>query len=132
MCEGGYGHHSQGVARPEIVQRGRDVSELRALALHTAPHWPKAVCGRCAGDDSAERCRRHLIEEVSRGIIRDLSPHIELVDNIARHLKAYSHSFRQEFQGTETAEDQAALISAVGWCSGWKTFLSIMAAPKSS
>ncbi len=132
MCEGGYGHQSQGAARPEIVQRGRDVGELRAWASEHAPHWRNAVCGRCVGDPSAERCRRHLIEEVSRGIIRDLSPHIALVDKIARHLRAYSRSFRQGFQGTETAEDRAALISAVGWCAGWKTFVSIMATPKPS
>jgi len=35
-------------------------------------------------------------------------------------------SFRWENRGTETVEDMAALISAVGWCSGWKPLFSIM------
>lgn len=129
MCEGGYGSHSKGMARAEIVQKGRDLSELRTLALETAPHWQKAICGRCAGDDSAERCRRHLIEEVTLGKIRNLSGHTELVNNIARHLRVYSRSFRYGYHGTATAEDRAALISAVGWCSGWKIFLSIFKTP---
>jgi hypothetical protein len=126
MCEMEYGPHSKGKAGPDRVQKGRDLSELQALARKTTPYWQKALCGRCAGNDSAQRCRTHLIQEISRGMIRDLSPHAALVDDIAKHIKIYARSFCHGYHGTETDEDAAALISAAGWCSGWKTFLSIM------
>ncbi len=67
-----------------------------------------------------------MVEGISRDVIRDLSPHAALLDEIAKHIKIYAHSFRHGYHGTETDEDVAALISAVGWCSGWKTFLLIV------
>jgi len=126
MCEMEYGSKSKGSIEPERVQKGRDLSELQALARKTAPYWERAVCGRCAGNDSPQRCRRHLIADISRGVISDLSPHAALVDDIAKHIKIYARSFCHGYHGTQTVEDEAALISAVGWCTGWKTLLSIM------
>jgi len=38
----------------------------------------------------------------------------------------FGRSFRWELRGTDTGEDRAALISAVGWCSGWRPLLSIV------
>jgi hypothetical protein len=126
MCDMEYGPNSKGSIEAERVRKGRDLSELRALALKTSPYWQKDVCGRCAGNDSAQRCRRHLIEEISHGIVGDVSPHASLVNSIAQHIATYARSFRYGYHGTQTDEDMAALISAVGWCSGWKTFLSIV------
>ena len=126
MCDMEYGPHSKGSIETARVQEGRDLSELRALALKTASYWQKALCGRCAGKDSPQRCRRHLIADISRGRISDLSPQTALVDYIAKHIKIYARSFCHGYHGTQTDEDMAALISAVGWCTGWKTFLSIM------
>jgi len=125
MCEMGFGPHSKGIGRQELIETGRNPTELRALAFNTQKHWAKTVCGRCIGSESDQRCRRHLIEEVSMGLIDALSPHKILVEYIYHHINLYHRSFRFEFQGSETDEDMAALISAVGWCSGWKIFLSI-------
>jgi hypothetical protein len=61
------------------------------------------------------------------GWIGTTSIHHSHVEYIFHHLSLYHRSFRLEFHGTETVEDMAALISAVGWCSGWKLFLSIFA-----
>jgi len=58
--------------------------------------------------------------------VEDLSYHLKFVGYIVRHLKNYMLSFRWENRGKKTTEDMAALISAVGWCSGWKTLFSIM------
>jgi len=129
MCELGYGPHSKGAARPDIVKAGRDLTEIRALARRTLPYWHGAVCGRCAGTGSKVRCRRHLIEDLSARKIKDLSMHEQLVRYIARHLGVYTLSFRYEYNGTETEEDVAALISAVGWCSGWETLLEVLHEP---
>jgi hypothetical protein len=124
MCEMGFGPHSKGIVRPELIERGRDITELGALARKTETYWEKTICGRCARDGSGQRCRRHLIEDVSSGWSDTLSAHAALVEYIFYHLSRYHRSFRLEFQGTETEEDMAALISAVGWCSGWESFLS--------
>lgn len=126
MCDMKYGPDSKGAIKADRVQKGRDLSELQAMAGKTTPYWQKALCGRCAGNDSSRRCRRHLIEEISHGIVNDMSPHASLVNLIAQHIETYARSFRYGYHGTETDEDMAALINAVGWCSGLKTFLSIM------
>jgi len=125
MCEMGFGPHSKGIVRPELIERGRDVTELVALAQRTETYWVKTICGRCIGNGSDHRYRRHLIEDISNGSIEQLSNHKALIDYIYYHIRLYHRSFRLEFQGSQTEEDMAALIGAVGWCSGWKTFLSI-------
>lgn len=125
MCEMGFGPQSKGMARPELIEKGRDATELVELARKTEAYWVKTICGRCAESGSFNRCRRHLIEDILTGKVERYSEHISFVEYIFGHLCRYHRSFRLEFQGTETQEDIAALISAVGWCSGWKTFLSI-------
>jgi hypothetical protein len=127
MCKMGFGPQSKGIVSADLIEKGRDVTELSALARKTEKYWQRAVCGRCAKNGSAQRCRRHLIEDASQGLIDTLSTHNSLVEYIFYHLSRYHRSFRLEFQGTQTDEDIAALISAVGWCSGWRIFLSISA-----
>jgi len=125
MCEMGFGPYSKGIVRSEIIERGRDITELYALARKTETYWEKTICGRCTGNKSDNRCRRHLIEDISNGLTDQLSNNKALIDYIYCHISLYHRSFRLEFQGSQTEEDMSALISAVGWCSGWKTFLSI-------
>jgi len=126
MCDMKYGPESKGAAGEDRVQKGRNLSELQSLASKTAPYWRNALCGRCAGNDSPQRCRRHLIEDIAKGRAHDVSAHASLVSSVATHIKVYAKSFCHGYHGIETDEDVAALISAVGWCSGWKTLLSIV------
>ena len=126
MCNMKYHSRSRGFMKAERALIGRDLNALQDLAVKTAAYWEKALCGRCAGTDSPQRCRKHLVEELSRGEITDLSPHVSLVNHIEAHMRMYNRSFCHGYHGTDTDEDRAALISAVGWCSGWKTLLSIV------
>jgi hypothetical protein len=126
MCEEGYGPESVGYARPELVRRGRDLSELRSMAQRTLPYWRKAVCGLCAGSGSTVRCRKHFLNDMDVGSAKECYSHNEYVNDIFRHLVTYSRSYRWGFHDTRTEEGLASLISAVGWCSGWTTFLSIL------
>ncbi|MBW2675631.1 MAG: hypothetical protein JRD89_19860 [Deltaproteobacteria bacterium] len=128
MCNMKYDSHSKGFMKAERARIGRDLGALQDLAVKTAPYWEKALCGRCAGNDSPQRCRRHLVEEISQGVIKDLSIHVSLVNDIETHMRIYTRSFCHGYHGTDTDEDRAALISAVGWCSGWKPLLSIVEA----
>jgi len=126
MCEEGYGPNSTGKARADVIRRGRDLSELQKFALDTKEYWQKALCGRCVGNESAQRCRPHLIEDLRSGIRDDFPRHQAFIKEILHHIRLYADSFRMELQGTETKEDKAALISAVGWCSGWQPFFLLV------
>ena len=126
MCEEGYGADSEGIIKPDRVEQGRDLGPLQTLAQRTGQYWRRNVCGLCSGDGSTVRCRRHLIEDQSRGLIQDLSPHRLAVSNLVHHMIKFARSFQFEFQGTQTLEDASVLISCVGWLSGWGTFLRIV------
>lgn len=127
MCEMKYGPDSKGKMDEERFHIGRDPGELKKLALKTSTYWQKALCGTCAGIvDSRQRCRVHLIEEISHRKTDDLSPHARFVDSIAHHMRVYARSFCHGYHETRTDEGLAALFSAVGWCSGWRSFLSII------
>jgi len=130
MCNMGLGPESRGAASPDLVTRGQDATELRVFARTTRAHWEKNVCGRCLGNEARPRCRRHLIEDASRGMVNRFSQHRDLIDYMFEQITLYARSFRWEFQGTETEENKAALISAVGWCSGWQLFLPIIGMEK--
>jgi hypothetical protein len=54
----------------------------------------------------------------------DLARHRILLKDVLEHLGLYRQSFVWGYHGTETDEDRAALISAVGWCSGWQPWVS--------
>jgi hypothetical protein len=126
MCELEYGPESTGIARPEIVVKGRDMSELRIIAEGTSPYWQKTVCGHCVANGSLWRCRKHLIKDLAADCWDDMARHADHVRYLAHHMKRYAASFCWGYPDTRTPEDVAALISSVGWCSGWETFFSIL------
>jgi hypothetical protein len=125
MCELGYSSTSHGMASREMFEQGRDLTEIRAFAETTSFYWRKIVCGRCAQDETRPRCRVHLREELTLGKAK-LREHRTLVQYITEHMGRYARSFRWECRGTDTMEDRAALIGAVGWCSGWQPWLSLI------
>jgi hypothetical protein len=79
MCDMGLGPESRGMVRPDLVSRGQDATELLVFALTTRDHWQTKVCGRCLGNGSRPRCRRHLIEDASRGMVSGFSEHRDLL-----------------------------------------------------
>jgi hypothetical protein len=126
MCDMNLGPETKGFARKELMKQGRDLTALRRLADAGRSYWEKTVCGQCLGNGSWQRCRSHLIEDLTQGEPENFPLHDALLKHIRRHLVRYSRSFEWERRGTATAEDRASLISAVGWCSGWRPFLSIV------
>jgi hypothetical protein len=123
MCDLGYGPHSVGTLRPELLAQGQNPTEIARFVYVTAPFWRWAVCGRCEGSGTPNRCRPHLCEELAAGAAVDLDAQRTLVGEIHQHIQRYHRAFRWEDRGTDTVEDRAALISAVGWCSGWQVWL---------
>ena len=127
MCDLGYGLHSVGYAQPAVLDRGRDSTNLRRFASETRQYWERYVCGQCLGQGGMEpRCRPHLLADMSQGRLGNLEAEEGFVRYLLNHLKAYSRSFRWEWQDTETSEDRVSLISAVGWLSGWTELLELL------
>jgi hypothetical protein len=124
MCSLGIGPDSQGFCPEERIDRGRDCRQLRTFMESTQAYWRAAVCGRCDGSMAAPRCRAHLLKDLEHIPSLDLRPHRALVANIAGHVARYEASFRWEQRGTDTFEDRAALLSAAGWCGGWRALLA--------
>jgi len=125
MCESGYGPDSKAMAAAKLIERGRDLYHLRLVAERTRPYWRKDVCGICAGTESPMRCRKHFV----RGDVDSVN-HFplqkEFITSLFPHVANFLRSFRWEYRDTQTVEDMAALISAVGWCSGWTIFLELV------
>ena len=126
MCEGGYGPETKGTARREILETGGNPTFLREFALKTRRHWARTVCGRCSDSGSWQRCRRHLMEDLTEESCDCLSRHREFVWKVYSHLVVFTRSFQWGYDGTANEEDEASLISAVGWCSGWRPLLQII------
>jgi hypothetical protein len=68
------------------------------------------------------RCRQHLLAAMKarttvdivaqRNVLRDLS------DRVGRYQRSFSSGAKVSDQ------DRAALIAAIGWCSGWRPLLA--------
>lgn len=126
MCELAIGSESPGYAPAYRLEIGRDLSQLRGFVEATEPYWRKAVCGRCDRSMAQVRCRVHLLQDLAQDPLLCLQPHRDLVANVAGYLARYDDSFRWERRGTDTVEDRAALLSAVGWCGGWATLVALL------
>jgi hypothetical protein len=127
MCDIGLSRSSQGTAKAELVAQGRDLTKIREFAARTREYWRSTVCGNCREDGSPMRCRPHLLQEAREGAIRDLASHRRAVAEILERLTTYARSYRWECRGTDTDSGRAALLSAVGWCSGWQGGLVLLA-----
>lgn len=109
------------------LDRGRDNSTLRAFAGRLAPAWRSWLCPECAGRERAGAaptlCRQHLIAAIRAHGPVDISTQRNLLQDLYDHVARYQDLF---FVGGPEASDQdrAALIAAIGWCSGWRLLLS--------
>ncbi len=126
MCDMDLGSCGGGAMRGGVLREGRDPRALQRFAAETSSFWGSTVCGRCADQPSRVRCRLHFRDDVLSGLGTDLQEQHRLLDRIVRHLLVYARSFVFEHHGTETDEDRAALISAVGWCSGWRGLIAVL------
>jgi len=125
MCTLGLGPDSQGFTVGDRLQVGRDISQLRDFMDETRAFWRDTVCGACERNSSPIRCRAHLCAAIERGAAHWLDANRSQVLWIARHIRRYGESFVWEKRGSDTAQDRAALISAAGWCGGWRGLLSL-------
>ena len=126
MCELGYDAHKGSITTlPDYIQVGKNLTNIRAFAVETEPYWRAAVCGECAGNSARPLCRIHLRERLTHGGVM-IAEQRGLVESIFERMDHFHRSFWWEHRGIDTVEDRAALVSAIGWCSGWRSWLMLM------
>ena len=134
MCELQLEQAGGGAASADLLARGRDPSQLRHFAASCRPFWTQQICPRCQAGAPGPLCRPHFVAAQRTppwlvGSVDDLvRQERSALGAIARHLIAYARSFRWEHRGPDGPEDRAALLAAVGWCSGWDGLLAALGA----
>jgi len=129
MCDLAVDAAGRGAASDALIERGRDRAPLRHFAAE-AGNWAAFVCRRCSSGATGPLCRRHLIADAGLDLTGEVRVQRATLGHIARHLFRYARSFRWECRQTDTPEDRAALLEAVGWCSGWSGVLAIIGGPE--
>jgi hypothetical protein len=118
-----------GATPPARLARGRDSNGLRLFATNLTTLWRPTVCAICSGNTcetrGSPRCRPHLLADLTEREPIDLSWHQDTLNELSVRLARYERSF---VAGADKPSEQerAALISAVGWCSGWRPLLALL------
>jgi hypothetical protein len=129
LCALDINRAGSGAAPRARLDRGRDSSGLRSFATSLAPFWRAQVCAICADDaDQAvafPRCRQHLLADLSSRKPIDFIWQQSNLRELAARLAKYEGSF--VFGADRPSnQDRSALISAAGWCSGWRPLLELL------
>jgi hypothetical protein len=118
---------SAGACPQARLDRGRDSRRLRNFAAILEPMWRSSLCTDCSGRESGatppNRCRRHLLAAMKARTPVDIGAQRNMLHDLSGRVARYQESFSA---GGPKASDQerAALIAAVGWCSGWRPLLT--------
>jgi len=130
ICEMEIEASGGGAASADLLDRSPDPSQLSSLADDTRSHWMALVCRLCSPGAIGPLCRLHLVGDPHLDAREEIHAQRATLGYVARHLIRYARSSRWEHRDTETPEDRAALLEAVGWCSGWSSLLAIIGAPE--
>lgn len=120
---------SAGVSSQARLDRARDIGELRDFAIGLRSLWRHAVCPDCAEDEhqraDAPTCRRHLLARIRTQRSIELSVQERLLESLCECSVRFENSFTAN-SASASDQDRAALITAVGWCSGWRPLLVLL------
>jgi len=114
-----------GLGNPAMMERGQHTDELLSFALEHRVYWLDTVCGACGGS-SETLCRRHLLNRAGP-VDRNGFERLRCLLESTRHrVTAFSRSYHWERRGSDRPEDRAALLTAIGWLSGWRPLLLLI------
>lgn len=99
-----------------------DPAPFTERLTETRIHWWPEVCATCVADAPGPPCRPHTAFGPAAPF--ELRAARATVGRILPHLRRYGRSFRWDARDTDTAADRAALVSAIGWCSGWSCLVA--------
>jgi len=108
------------------INEARDYGRLRSFANELAPLWRESRCPRCLGLATSGRlCRRHLQEAIETHLPVAIEDGLRYLSSLMPRVDTYAKSFMWQYRGADRAEDHAALLAAIGWCTGWSPLASI-------
>jgi len=128
MCDMRIYRAGGGMSAAGLIERGRCTEQLLGLALRHQDYWQDTVCGLCSGGGGGVEtlCRRHLIEW-SKPISSDCFERLRhLLATTERRVRNLGRSYIWENRGSEARQDRAALLTAIGWMSGWRPLLALI------
>ncbi len=114
-------------AGARLVEQGRSTDRLLSYAREHQWLWECHVCSACSGASSDALCRRHLTQNMGTIPVDSLKHHRDVLQSIHGGVAAFGRSFVWENRGTATPRDRADLLSAIGWISGWRPLLMLLA-----
>ncbi|WP_454872166.1 hypothetical protein [Paraburkholderia xenovorans] len=129
MCELGLNENSAGLIRREWLALPQSLERLRSLLNDTFDRWSPLVCSTCVHRAMGPLCRRHAADALLVGCeasdtstpgVSAVDRELAMLDTLGTQLSAYLATFLPESAGVDTGEGVAALITAVGWCTGWE------------
>jgi hypothetical protein len=118
-----------GASSRDKLDRGHDRAAVGRFAAETERYWGSFVCRDCLGGATGPRCRPHLLGDSGFDLAEEIHSQRATLGHIVRHLIEYARSLRSQERNCESAEDRAALLEAVGWCSGWSVVLADFGLP---
>jgi hypothetical protein len=118
-------HAGAGLARSAPIAHGRRTDELLSFAIEHQPYWSGTVCGACGGEGGT-LCRRHLLDRAQPVDAAGVERLRSLLESTRHRVTTLSGSYQWERRGTDQPEDRAALLTAIGWFSGWRPLLQLM------
>ena len=128
MCDMRTYQTGGGMFRADLIEQARRTDELLGLALRHQEYWQDTVCGSCRGSGGGGEtlCRRHLIE-CTKPIRSNCFEGVHrLLATIETRVRNLGRSYIWENRGSEEPQDRAALLTAVGWMSGWRPLLTLI------
>jgi hypothetical protein len=118
-------HAGSGLADPAKIERGRHTRELSSFALEYLGYWSDTACGACGGG-GAVMCRRHLLDSAEPVGAAGFERVCSMLERTRDRVAACSRSYDWERRAIDRPEDRAALLTAIGWLSGWRPLLTLM------
>ncbi|MGD0332285.1 MAG: hypothetical protein ABSA90_03400 [Xanthobacteraceae bacterium] len=118
---------SAGACPQARLDQGRDGSRLQDFAGELQPIWRSSLCPDCSGRErgrmAPKRCRQHLLAAMKARTPVDLVAQKAMLEDLSDRVARYQRSFSAG--GPKASDrDRAALIAAIGWCSGWRPLLA--------
>ena len=116
-----------GACSKNRLDRGRSTHRLQTFAFDLEPLWSSRVCDSCRDQDGGSKnstisCRKHLLADMRTRRRIDLSRQQDSLQELYALLMRYQKSFLAAGRAASDHE-RAALIAAIGWCSGWRPLL---------
>jgi putative (di)nucleoside polyphosphate hydrolase len=116
----------RGLLSAAELAEAKDPARLRNFLEESAPFWRSDCCPRCITlVTGGQLCRHHMIEAINEGQSLDLRHERDYFLNMLARLENYAWSFSWGFRDIDGPEDRAAIVSAIGWCSGWSSLAKL-------